>query len=198
MKPIYTIGHSDHSLEHFIELLAGRGVGVLVDVRSSPWSRRFPHFCKPQLASALHPAGIRHVWMGEQLGGRPSPIVREQMIGEGYAAMAATPAFRQGLDRLLRGRATHCVALMCAERDPADCHRALLVGRALAQHGAAPVHLHADGEAETHAAFERRLLEMAGANPDGDLFASADDLLALAYVEREKRLTGGAEIGEHA
>ncbi|KON82647.1 hypothetical protein PA01_01095 [Azoarcus sp. PA01] len=60
-----------------------------------------------------------------------------------------------------------------------------------------PVHLHADGNAETHAAFERRLFEMAGANPDGDLFASADDLLALAYVEREKRLTGVAELGEH-
>lgn len=198
MHPIFTIGHSDHALSAFIDILMQHRVEVLVDVRSSPWSKRFPQFCKLQLASGLQAAGVRHIWMGEQLGGRPSALVRAQMKGSGYAAMAETSAFRQGIDRLLRGRSDYRVALMCAEREPADCHRALLVGRSLAACGVKLEHIHADGALETHALFEQRLLERVGAQPGGDLFASADELLALAYQEQERRATGTTESGDAA
>lgn len=190
MSTIYTIGHSDHPLERFITLIQAQQIGVLVDVRSAPWSRRFPQYAKDALAGALQDAGIRHVWMGERLGGRASPAVRAQMRAEGYAGMAQTPFFREGIASVLRGRTNHRLALMCAERDPADCHRALLVGRALAAAGAEVAHLDGEGGVEMQRDFEGRLLERAGAAPAGDLFASREELLDLAYRARERRATG--------
>lgn len=198
MNPIFTIGHSDHPIETFLDLLNAHRIGVLVDVRSSPWSKRFPHFSSRPLADALRNAGIRYVLLGHVLGGRPSASVRMQMNGQGYAAMAATPAFESGIVRLLKGRSEHRIALMCAERDPAMCHRALLVGRALARRDAPPDHLHPDGLVESHRQLEQRLLEMAGLGAGGDLFTSADDLLDLAYLEHERRAAAQAHAPEES
>lgn len=192
MNIIYTIGHSDHPIERFITLLQARQISVLVDVRSAPWSRRFPQYAKDALAGALQDAGIRHVWMGERLGGRASPALRAQMRAEGYAGMAETPLFREGIASVMRGRTQHRLALMCAERDPADCHRALLVGRALAAAGCEVSHIDGEGGVEMQGDFECRLLAQAGAAPAGDLFASREELLDLAYKARERRATGEA------
>lgn len=192
MNIIYTIGHSDHPIERFITLLQARQISVLVDVRSAPWSRRFPQYAKDALAGALQDTGIRHVWMGERLGGRASPALRAQMRAEGYAGMAETPLFREGIASVMRGRTQHRLALMCAERDPADCHRALLVGRALAAAGCEVAHIDGEGGVEMQGDFECRLLDRAGSAPAGDLFASREELLDLAYKARERRATGEA------
>lgn len=194
MNTIYTIGHSDHPIERFIALLLAQQIDVLVDVRSAPWSRRFPQYAKDALVGALKDVGVRYVWMGERLGGRPSPRLRAQMQGEGYAGMAETPFFREGIASVLRGRSSHRLALMCAERDPVDCHRALLVGRALATAGGEVAHLDGDCGVQTQQDFEGCLLERAGAATSGDLFASREELLDLAYRAQERRATG--ESGE--
>ncbi|MBS0509555.1 MAG: DUF488 domain-containing protein [Proteobacteria bacterium] len=187
MLPVFTIGHSDHTLEAFLALLAQHRVTALADVRAAPYSRRLPHYSKQALADALKVAGFAYVYLGEQLGGRPSARVRSQMHGAGYAAMAATPAFQEGIARVLQGARRHRIALMCAERDPADCHRALLVGRALGASGVELVHIHADGTAEPHSSFEARLLAAAGRADAGDLFASPSEMLDLAYRRQERR-----------
>ena len=136
---------------------------------------------------AVRAAGLAYVYLGEQLGGLPSARVRSQMQGSGYAAMAATAAFQEGIARIRQGRERHHIALMCAERDPIDCHRALLVGRALADCEVPVVHIHADGESEAHAALETRLLEAAGRSDGSDLFATPAELLDLAYRRQEQR-----------
>lgn len=187
MLPVFTIGHSDHTLEAFLALLAQHRVTALADVRAAPYSRRLPHYSKQALADGLKAAGFAYVYLGEQLGGRPSARVRSQMQGAGYAAMAATPAFQEGIARVLQGARRHRIALMCAERDPADCHRALLVGRALGASGVELVHIHADGTAEPHSSFEARLLAAAGRADAGDLFASPSEMLDLAYRRQERR-----------
>lgn len=187
MNPVFSIGHSDHTAEDFIALLEYHGVSALADVRAAPYSRHHPQFSKAALVATLRAAGVAYVYLGEQLGGLPSARVRGQMQGSGYAAMAATAAFREGVARVEQGRERHRIALMCAERDPIDCHRALLVGRALAAHGVGVEHIHADGVTECHAALERRLLDAAGRGEGGDLFASSDELLNLAYLRQEKR-----------
>lgn len=187
MNPVFSIGHSDHTAEAFVALLSRHGVSAVADVRAAPYSRRHPQFSKAALMATLRAAGLAYVYLGEQLGGLPSARVRGQMRGSSYAAMAATEAFKEGIGRVEQGRQRHCIALMCAERDPIDCHRALLVGRALAGVGVGVEHIHADGATESHAALERRLLDAAGRGEGGDLFATSAELLDLAYLRQEKR-----------
>jgi uncharacterized protein (DUF488 family) len=187
MHPVFTIGHSDHTLDAFLALLAQHHVTALADVRAAPYSRRLPHYSKQAFADALKAAGLAYVYLGEQLGGRPSVRVRSQMQGAGYAAMAATAAFQEGIARILQGASRHRIAMMCAERDPADCHRALLVGRVLSGSGAELIHIHADGATEGQSSFEARLLAAAGRADACDLFASPAELLDLAYRRQERR-----------
>lgn len=187
MNPVFSIGHSDHTAEALVTLLGRHGVSAVADVRAAPYSRHHPQFSKAALIATLRAAGLAYVYLGEQLGGLPSARVRAQMQGSGYAAMAATEVFQEGIARVGQGCERHRIALMCAERDPIDCHRALLVGRALAGEGVGVEHIHADGATEGHAALERRLLEAAGRGEGGDLFATPAELLDLAYLRQEKR-----------
>ena len=125
---IKTIGHSNHPIERFVDLLKTGGVKLLVDVRSMPYSRRFPQFGRERLSKALSEAGIDYLWEGEALGGLPGQ-------GGGYKELAARPAFKQALGRVIeRGRST-ALCLMCAEKEPLDCHRTVLVSRRLAERG---------------------------------------------------------------
>ena len=187
MNLVFSIGHSDHTAEAFVALLARHGVSAVADVRAAPYSRHHPQFSKAALIATLRAAGLAYVYLGEQLGGLHSARVRGQMRGSGYAAMAATEAFQEGVVRVGQGRERHRIAMMCAERDPIDCHRALLVGRALAGLGVKVEHILADGATESHTALERRLLDAAGRGEGGDLFATPAELLDLAYLRQEKR-----------
>src|SRR6185295_7614574 len=122
MKPIKTIGHSNHPIERFVDLLKAGGVERLVDVRSVPGSRRFPQFGRERLSKHLAEAGIDYVWEGEALGGKPGR-------GGGYDALAARPEFKDAVGRLLSDSAGRSLCLMCAEKQPLECHRTLLVSR---------------------------------------------------------------------
>ncbi len=183
---ILTIGHSNHTAERFLELLAGAGISLLVDVRSIPHSRWVPHFSRPRLQALLGEAGIAYEFQGDALGGRPA---RPELFRDGvadYERMAAEPEFRAGLARVRAAAAERRLALMCAERDPLDCHRALLVGRALAETGATVTHILADGAQEPQAALEERLLRLAG-HDTPDLLAPREARLDAAYRARARR-----------
>ena len=112
--PVYTLGHSDRSGETFLALLQGAEVEHVVDIRSAPWSRRHPWHAQPELEASCRAAGLDYTWMGPQLGG-----LRE----EGYLAHQQTEAYREGLESLVALAAAARVALVCAEREPAHCHR---------------------------------------------------------------------------
>lgn len=181
MRPIRTIGHSNHPIERFVGLLRAGGVERLVDVRSMPWSRRWPQFGRERLAKSLAEAGIAYAWEGEALGGKPK-------AGGGYDTLAARPAFQQTIDRLIDHGASTTLCLMCAEKDPLDCHRTVLVSRHLAERGASVEHLLADGTMKPHAEIEEVLL---GGNGDGDdLFEDRAARLARAYAARERAMKG--------
>ncbi|HTO85729.1 MAG TPA: DUF488 domain-containing protein [Methylomirabilota bacterium] len=194
-KPaVFTIGHSNHPLARFIDLLrgtGGTGVTAVADVRSIPYSRRWPQFGRPALERSLGEAGIAYVFLGAELGGkRDDPaLLRDGRVD--YDRVAATESFRTGLDRVEEGARRHRVALMCAEREPLDCHRFLLVARRLHERAVPIEHILADGTIEKHDATERRLLAAVGLN---DLFSSGvppRDAVARAYALRSaKRLAG--------
>jgi uncharacterized protein (DUF488 family) len=182
---LFTIGHSNHPINRFLALLRDAGVTAVGDVRSVPFSRRYPWFSVKALPATLNVGGISYVPLGDALGGRPSdPALFCGGVAD-YEAMAATPAFKTGLDRVIDGAQRLRICLMCAEREPLDCHRCLLVARALAGRGLAIGHILADGTVEPHRATEERLLKQAG-TPD-DLFApDRDQMLAAAYRRRTR------------
>lgn len=181
MKPIKTIGHSNHPIERFVELLQAGGVERLVDVRSMPWSRRFPQFGRERLAKSLAEAGIAYAWEGEALGGKPK-------AGSGYDDLASRPEFKEAIGRLIADRAGTSLCLMCAEKEPLDCHRTVLVSRRLAERAVPIEHLLADGTVKPHAEIEEALLKKAGG--DADLFEDREAQLARAYQARERAMKG--------
>jgi uncharacterized protein (DUF488 family) len=186
-RPILTIGHSRHSWERFTALLGGAGVEVVADIRTAPRSRFSPQFNKDAMATALAARGIEYIFLGKELGGRPqSQTLYTDGVAD-YEKMAASPEFRLGLDRLMESAARRSVAAMCSEADPLDCHRCLLVGRALAKEGVDVRHILASGAIVTHAEIEERLLSLENL-AEADLLAnSREERLAEAYRARSRK-----------
>lgn len=155
---IWTVGHSNHSFKEFISLLAGERIEFVVDVRSFPSSRIAPQFNRAELEQALMEEGLRYLYLGEQLGGRPTRD--EHYDDEGHALydlMAAEPDFLQALERLVVGSASHRIALVCSEGHPAHCHRRLLVGKVLADRGVVLRHILPDGSVAEERAVTLRV-----------------------------------------
>src|ERR1700730_5675033 len=186
---LFSIGHSNIAAERFLALLRDVGVDTIADVRSTPFSRRFPWFSGKNLAATLTQHGMTYLAYGDALGGRPRDAALYRDGVADYEAMARQPDFQVGLDRLLADAARARVCLMCAEREPLDCHRCLLVARSLAERGLAVGHILHDGSVEPHATTEFRLLAPEGQS-DGqacDLFASRQhERLAAAYRRRAR------------
>lgn len=177
---LLTIGHSNHPIDRFLALLNDAGIAAVVDVRSLPSSRRYPWFSANRLKDDLAAAGIVYMPMGDALGGRPrSEALYRDGVAD-YEAMARTPEFLAGIGRVIAAKERARCCLMCAEREPLECHRCLLVAPALVARGLRIGHILADGSILPHAAIEERLL--AGSD---DLFAGdRTDRLAQAYSRR--------------
>jgi uncharacterized protein (DUF488 family) len=156
---IYTIGHSSHDLEDFIALLRANGITAVADVRSSPFSRRHPQFNRPELKAALNAAGIAYVFLGDQVGARPKDRSCYRAGRAEYGLIADSEAFQEGLRRIEEGAERYSIALMCAEKEPLDCHRTILIARHLQRRGTRIVHILADGTTEPNPLTERRLLK---------------------------------------
>jgi uncharacterized protein (DUF488 family) len=174
---LLSVGHSNHDWPAFLALLRGAGVTAVADVRSSPCSRRLPHFNRDALEAALRAAGIAYVFLGDLLGGRPRDRGLYGPDGRvDYERVRQTDAFRRGIGRLTAGLGRHTVALLCSEEDPLDCHRGLMIAPALAEMGIPLAHLRKDGSVETREDIERRLL---GDDASPSLFPG--ERLAAAY-----------------
>jgi uncharacterized protein (DUF488 family) len=172
-RPLLTIGHSNHPIEHFLALLARHRVEVVADVRSRPYSRFVPQYRKPTLAGLLADAGIGYLFLGEELGGKPRRGDLPARLD--YAARIREPSFRNGIAQLLAAVQETRVALLCRERDPLECHRLHLICRHLAPEQLDIRHILPDGRVEPQAETERRLL----ARADAPLLATAGEPDAL-------------------
>ncbi|MGE5326805.1 MAG: DUF488 family protein [Deltaproteobacteria bacterium] len=162
-RTIFTIGHSNLEPDEFLALLAGAKVGVVADVRSVPQSTRFPQFSQAALEGALRETGLDYVFLGEELGGRPDdPAAYHDNGRVNYAARRKSFAFRSGIEQLLRLANDKAVAILCAEEDPLDCHRFLMICPELVAVGTTPSHLRRNGTVESQVAAEDRLLAVHG------------------------------------
>jgi uncharacterized protein (DUF488 family) len=184
---VFTIGHSNHSFEKFSELLREHHIVALADVRSAPYSRSNPDFNREFLKTKLADAGIAYVFLGSELGARPEDPRFYQQGRVQYRMLAQSPLFRAGLDRVIKGAQTYRLALLCAEKEPLECHRTLLVARELVALGASVAHVHADGSLETYADAMGRLLKMLGL-PDKDLYRNKEEMIADACALQEERI----------
>lgn len=180
---ILTIGHSTLPYELFLGLLRRASVTAVADVRTAPYSRHFPQFNRDTLREELRQDKIAYVFLGEELGGRPKD---RHFFCDGvadYEKMARATDFEKGLERVIEGARSYRIAMMCSEHNPLDCHRCLLVGRALHERGIVVKHILSSGAVVGHASIEERLMELSGRTND-DFFESHDKRLADAYRER--------------
>src|SRR5216683_1484351 len=152
---IFTIGHSNHPLERFLELLRLQSVAIVVDVRSFPSSRKWPHFNQAELSESLQRAGIEYLWL-KQLGGRrratrtDSPHTAWQHPAfRAYADHTESADFRDGLDELIAAAARKPTAYMCSEGLWWQCHRRIISDH-LTIRGITVEHIMPDGKLKPH------------------------------------------------
>ena len=147
---IYTIGHSNHDIEKFIELLEMHEIDMLIDVRSAPSSKYASQYDQKALKVSLKDASIQYKYMGNSLGGRPKDkdvlssegkIVRENIEQKDW--------YKKGIEELIEISKKHgSVAFMCSEEDPTHCHRGYIVSNTLIEMGIKVLHIRANGEAQ--------------------------------------------------
>ena len=196
-NPIFTIGHSGHDAESFLALLSRWSIRAVADVRSSPYSGRYPTYNKKPLAALLGKNGIAYIFMGRELGGRPGD---KNLLTGGrpdFRLVAETLAFKNGIAALVETGKTMKTALLCAEKEPLDCHRTLLVSRALAKKGVPVVHILADGSAEPHEETVKRLFAL-HRREETDLFLSREELLDIVFALQEKKIAPSARTAGEA
>ncbi len=187
---IYTIGHSNHPIDKFIGLLKRNGITAVGDVRSVPYSRFHPQFNKDDFAASLEKAGIAYLFLGQELGARPDDGSCYKNGQVDFSRMADRAEFKRGLDHVVKGSGQHRIALMCAEKEPLDCHRTILVCRNLKAHGLGIKHILANGLLEDHKDAEARLLRTADCEPSlFDQGTSESDRLDEAYRKRGQEIS---------
>jgi uncharacterized protein (DUF488 family) len=185
---VFTIGHSTHTQEDFIELLEGHRITAVCDVRSKPYSRMNPQFNRENLTKTLASHGIEYRFLGKELGARSEDPSCYEGDKVRYSKLANTQLFKDGLKRVRRGlKEGFRIALMCAEKEPLDCHRTILIAPQLIALGIAIQHIHADGHLETHHAASVRLARLFDLH-ENHMFSSQEELIADAYRLQEERI----------
>ena len=184
---IFSIGHSNHSIDKFLSLLNDFEINMVVDVRSAPFSRMFPQFNQEAFKKSLSDNTIGYLFLGDQIGGRsndPDDYLDGQVL---YKSLARKEAFKLGINRLKEGSVKYQIAIMCSEKEPLDCHRTLLVSEALVRSGVVVRHIHADGTIETHGEALVRLLALHNLSSP-DLFSNDTDRVQEALTLQEKKI----------
>ena len=187
MSTIFTIGHSNHTPDAFIALLRLHGINAIADVRSAPYSRFAPHFNKAALARLLAANRMAYVFLGNYLGARPNDPFCYRNGTIDFARLCRMDYFQEGLERVRQGAAQFNLALLCAEKDPVQCHRMILVCRHLRAQDTAIKHVLEDGRLEDNGGSERRLLD-ALHMAETDLFRTPEDLVEEAYDKQGERI----------
>jgi len=189
MSVLFTVGHSTHPIEVFVGLLKRHGITAVADVRSHPYSRHFPQYSQEALKAALIQEQVAYVFLGKELGARSENPACYRQGKVQYGLLAKEPQFAVGLERLRTGMERFRVALMCAEKDPLDCHRAVLVARRVCESGVPVEHIHANGHLEKHSEMEARMLRLLNLTlSQADMFRSRDELLLDAYQIRGEQI----------
>ena len=183
---IFTIGHSTHDIDKFIEFLKKQKVNCLIDVRSQPYSRIAPQFNKDRLSSNLKSHGILYAHFAREFGARhtkPSLFDPDNKVD--FDKVRDSSGFKQGVKRLKQGLDLgHTIALMCSEANPFDCHRFSMISYQLRKELEVS-HILKDGNLVDNSVLENELLEKYNKKLD-PLFDTEDQQIEKAYRMRGK------------
>lgn len=191
MHSLFTIGHSNLSLPHFVYALQQHAVGVVADVRSRPRSMRHPQFSQPEFEIGVRDAGLSYLFLGEELGGRPDDPKAYRADGlVNYRARRKSYGFCAGIERVALELEKQPLALMCAEEDPITCHRFLMICPELMALGIEPRHIRKDAVLESQQQAEDRLLaavHFSDVRSDSLFAADRQGSLEDAYVAQAEK-----------
>jgi len=155
---LYTIGHSSQSLEEFLTLLQRHGINCVVDVRSVPASKYAPQFNEESIKTFLKLHGIQYLPFGNEFGARRTDCINDEGQVD-FEVAVTTPLFQQGVKRLMKGlERGFCIALMCSEADPLECHRFSLVSRYFHNQGIEVFHILKDANLASQGEVEKRMV----------------------------------------
>jgi len=202
---IYTVGHSTHSHEHFLELIKSKDINCVVDVRSVPFSRYANNYNKDVIKAFLNRNHLIYLYMGEELGARQSSP--SLYTPEGYLDFEKTSKskiFLSGIKRIMDGlEKKYSITLMCTEKDPIECHRAILVAKELIKNGCTVIHIMDNGQTQTQDQLEQRMLDHYFPNwGQQSLFEevesnlSRDELILKAYQLKNKEIGYSLNSGQ--
>lgn len=169
LKPptLWSLGHSNITVDEFIDLVRSHDIEVIADVRSIPFSRYTPHFNQEMLKQSLERAGIKYQFMGETLGGRPpEPEMYDSQGHVLYSELAHNFRFQSGIEQLCMKAENLRIAMMCSEESPEKCHRRLLISRVLRSQGVETRHIRGDKSIQSDA----QLIELFGPRMTENLF----------------------------
>ncbi len=189
--PVYTIGYGSRSMEDFVRALQAHGIAYLIDIRSAPYSRFKPEFSKNELEAHLRGQGIRYVYLGDKLGGRPDDRDCYEDDKVVYARVREKAFYRDGIARVQAAFAKRLpVVLMCSEGKPAECHRSKLIGDSLIELGIPVMHIDEHDALRTQADVMCELT-------DGQLSLFGDhDFTSRKRYRTEKPKSGAAEVDD--
>lgn len=188
-KTIYTIGHSNHQLKTFITLLKKHNITAVADVRSLPFSKHNPQFNSNVLEASLKQNGIAYVFLGRELGARPNNSCCYDKGLVNFRKLLESLIFKQGIKRLFKKMEQYNIALLCTEKEPLDCHRAIFVCYYLRNIGLVIKHILYDGAIEDHNDTEQRLLKLVNLQPTlFNLTMTEAELIEEAYNIRAKEI----------
>ncbi|MFE1170993.1 DUF488 family protein [Streptomyces sp. NPDC058773] len=201
LNTVFTVGHSTHSVSHFLGLLHKHEITAVADARSTPASRFTPQFNRDAVKRSLREVGIKYAFLGNELGARTKDATCYVDGQVQYSRLAQTPDFASGINRVLKGAQNERIAIMCTEQEPLECHRCILVARTLEEHGTTVDHIHGDGHIESHSTAMQRLMASFRLDQE-ELFRTPAERLQealsrqehrIAYVNEELRINGTPE-----
>lgn len=195
MNTIFTIGHSQHPIEHFIKLLKKNNINYVIDVRSTPYSKYAQEYDRENIENVLKQNNIKYSFMGKHFGARQED--KALYTEEGYLdfeKVVKTDKFNAALNNVKKGMENNNIALMCLEKKPIDCHRAILVGNAFYKADCNVEHILENGDLENHEQLNLELLDLYF--PDRNQISFFDNRSADEYLEDAYRLRN-KEIGYH-
>jgi len=194
MNTLYTIGHSNMPIDEFIQLLKQYNIQIVCDVRSHPYSKFVPHFNAEALRNALLQHNIKYLYLGKELGPR-STNPNHYIDGKvSYQLLEQSSQFQNGLQRLTKGIEQFTIALLCSEKDPINCHRAILICKNL-PHDISIYHILSDSSLESHQDLEQRLV-VTHFKDTATLFNNYQELLQQAYLLQANKLAYSAQTEE--
>ncbi len=189
---IYSIGYATHTIESFIDTLKKFNITAIADVRSQPYSKFKPEFNRENLKQALFNNGIEYVFLGDNVGARIEALECYKNGHADYDLISKHPLFQKGLARIVKGMKKYSIAIMCAEKDPINCHRTILICKQLKNNNIQIIHIIDSNTTENHTETEFRLMKLFRLDQP-DFFMKDSERLEEAYNRQGEKIAYVAE-----